>query len=1074
MIGSTKQRCCLALLFAGATWSPGSASSYDDVDVRIVLETREQAVYRINFAEPRKSPTGITTMDGLILEPGADGTLLPALTLTVEIPREARVTVAGAAGRRTNVAGRLPSSGVPLGPCPTGDFCRDGAAEQTIPAPAVLEKQGRLREQHFARLKVYPLVPTAKKGLLEFRSEIVVTLDFSRGETSPLPGSSDSRSSGAAAAPRGVPASTRARIEVDTAGIHRVLGSDLAAAGVNLAAVDPSTLAMSTGGAAVSFHLIGGGGSSLDPGDEILFYGEPMTGRYTRTNVYWLDWGGGAGPTMQQRSAAPGGSAIVPTSFPWTSRTERQLLYTQNPPVVALDHWWWDRLDNPVPPPPAPPPTGPISQVSYNLDLPGLSSTLHDVDFRVSLQGRYDQAAVNPDHHSQIEVNTNLVDDQTWDGLASLVHQGMLSSSLLGEIGNSVLIRLPGDTGANGDSIYTNFVEADYRRRYAAISDSLEFLGEGPSTFEYRIEEFSSNDLEVLDITDPSDPVRLTGFTITGANPYTANIEDSPSGTGRYVVTARGQLLTPAAVTLSQPADLLDPANGADHLIIAPPEFVTAMDALRSHRQGQGLRAMVVSTRDIYDMFNEGRLDPQAITDFLAYAYANWDPPAPRFVVLAGDGSVDYLNTTGNGFSNFVPVNLAQVATFGESPSDNEFAMVSGADLLPDLHVGRLPVRSASEATAVVNKLIAYDNAPPFADLNSEALFVADDDEAGFASTLNGLIGSYLPSAIAAHTVYLSGASDGSAEHADILATLDTGTLMATYLGLGSIDRWAAEEMLSTQDVATMANQDRLPFVVALHPFNGYFAHVTLASLAEELLTDGDRGAIAVWSSAAITGTSDYGAILSRLFDNLFVDLEPRLGAATVDALNEAIGLGQAAAVNAQHINYFGDPASIFALDTDTDDVADGIDNCPGLANPMQDDVDVDGLGDLCDPDADNDGVTNPGDCAPLESGSWAPPVEVGGLLAGPGVILNWESQSPAVGPAVVYDVIKGDIAELMTDSQITQASCIEPGTASTTATDLLSPPTGGAYYLVRARNDCGNGDYGSAFQGARVNTACP
>src|SRR5262249_46486135 len=45
--------------------------------------------------------------------------------------------------------------------------------------------------------------------------------------------------------------------------------------------------------------------------------------------------------------------------------------------------------------------------------------------------------------------------------------------------------------------------------------------------------------------------------------------------------------------------------------------------------------------------------------------------------------------------------------------------------------------------------------------------------------------------------------------------------------------------------------------------------------------------------------------------------------------------------------------------DTDGDGIPNGIDNCPTVANPDQHDMDHDGIGDVCDPDADGDGISN-------------------------------------------------------------------------------------------------------------------
>jgi len=59
--------------------------------------------------------------------------------------------------------------------------------------------------------------------------------------------------------------------------------------------------------------------------------------------------------------------------------------------------------------------------------------------------------------------------------------------------------------------------------------------------------------------------------------------------------------------------------------------------------------------------------------------------------------------------------------------------------------------------------------------------------------------------------------------------------------------------------------------------------------------------------------------------------------------------------------------ANCIESDKDNDGILDGMDNCPGIFNPVQDDFDMDGQGDLCDQDDDNDMAGDTDDCGPKD-----------------------------------------------------------------------------------------------------------
>ncbi|HZE88254.1 MAG TPA: C25 family cysteine peptidase, partial [Verrucomicrobiae bacterium] len=595
----------------------------------------------------------------------------------------------------------------------------------------------------------------------------------------------------------GTPAPLKISINAD--GLYRLTPADLTTAGINLAMVNPQNFRIENLGVAVPIEVLGEGDGTFDPADRIVFYGRAATGRYTRNNVYWLYFDGGS-PRAAQRSGAFGSPATTPASFVTTVHAEQDLIYTQNIPPFAIDHWWW-KLQSAGDPNSA--------SLLYSVSLPNVDPTLHTVNVRVNVQGRT-LASANPDHHTRIFLNGTQIDDRTWDGQISFTHSVSVSSGLVLNGSNTVRIDMVGDTGVAADQVYTNFIEVDYRKTYAATSNGLFADGEGSGSFRFSMTGFTTNDIFLYDATNPTGLTRITvpAGQITGAGPFMLGFQDSFASDRLYAAATTAGLRAPAGIVQDVPSSLKSASNGADFIAITPPEFVAALQPLLNLRASQGMRVLVATTDDIFDEFNFGVFDPAAIKSFLSYAYANYTSPAPQYVLLNGDAHIDYLDNLGSGVKQFVPATLILTSSIGEVPSDNQYVAVAGGDNLPEMFIGRLPVRSAADVTVIVNKILAYENNPSVAALNAQSLYIADNDESSFEAVLTSL-STLMPPTMAANNIFLSQLGTAAATKTAIINGMDSGALLTTYLGHGSATQWASECIWATGGVSPCNASDQ-------------------------------------------------------------------------------------------------------------------------------------------------------------------------------------------------------------------------------------------------------------------------
>jgi uncharacterized repeat protein (TIGR01451 family) len=152
--------------------------------------------------------------------------------------------------------------------------------------------------------------------------------------------------------------------------------------------------------------------------------------------------------------------------------------------------------------------------------------------------------------------------------------------------------------------------------------------------------------------------------------------------------------------------------------------------------------------------------------------------------------------------------------------------------------------------------------------------------------------------------------------------------------------------------------------------------------------------------------------------------------------------------------------ASVSASTADADPSDDASSSSVSVLDPAADD--------------DGDGVSNSTDCAPLDGGAHAVPVEAPGFAFQDRIHFSWTSLASQAGAGTVYDVMRGSLS----DFPVGGASelCLADGVAEASSNDAQVPPAGSGYrYLVRGANACGTGVYGFRSNGAQeTSAACP
>jgi len=730
------------------------------------------------------------------------------------------------------------------------------------------------------------------------------------------------------------------KIEVKETGIYKLDKNLLLSNSINLSGVDPRTIKIyGNGGDELPFNnavispvdlveneifVEGQDDGRFDDNDYILFYGRSPNewtynpegktyyhklNQFSKVNYYWITYGGANGLRISSVK-----SPNLPGLNPRTSFKDK--IYEEpevNNPGSTGYLWVSQRI-------------GLNESFTFNKDLPGYLTGSY-VNFRF----RFGNGAAYPTRTIwKIEdLNSNFIVNQDVQGITgfSKINLTYLNNSRLGVSypllngRNNINVKasLPAQNGNTSNvSGYYDFYEVLYDRILNAENNLLKFNSpDTNTTVEYRINNFTSPNVKIFEISDQNNidiinPISNSNGTIV----FQSNI--IPGNPKEYIATA-GNYKTPVSFSSRVPNQNIkgDLQSGASFIIISPKEFLPAAERLKAQRERSGpnyIKTFVIDVEKIYNEFSGGLTDPLSIRNFLKYANSNWQERTV-YVLFMGDGSYDYkniYNLYNNGLRNWLPPiqKTSEYSDDVESYCSDDFLIEINENFsepigncVVDFATGRVSVNSLSEANAVVDKIISYENPANYNSWKNSDMYVADDgwtteQVTGGEGTLHtsqceDVAENHTPAHIKKEKIYIvsypteitpQGRRKPGA-NSDIIKGWNEGKLVINYTGHGSVDLWAHEHIFVRQvSIPLLNNKDKYPFLTIASCDLARWDDPFLLSAGEQLVSLQNKGAIGVVAAVRPVYASQNAIFNNKLYDNMFVK----------DTLNLPVRVGKA------------------------------------------------------------------------------------------------------------------------------------------------------------------------------------
>ena len=569
--------------------------------------------------------------------------------------------------------------------------------------------------------------------------------------------------------------------------------------------------------------------------DYILFYGEGASvwrfnsnsrmfeyrmHAYANLNYYYLTTT--ASTAAGRHTVGQDYAAISPCSYAIYSHTGVALIHEDKINVNAGGQAWMD------------------SKLTYSYNQRVCSLTFPTTD--ATVYARYGLASVSTSNSTFTVSNTG----STYTHRFYSGEDYKTAYNTFSNVGETISITFTYTPQENNASGYFDFVELNgtqdlqYTGGQCHFRNSLLPQSDTLCSFFYT---GNVNGLKIWDVTDPCQPIaKKTASTSDGHHYFNAATDQART----FIAFTNADAVTPTGITALDNQDIHG-ASVPDYVIVTHADFMQQANELADlHRQQSGLDVLVVTQEQVFNEFSSGRPDPIAIRRMLRCLRSkddDSDTPLPRYLMLFGKGTYDNRDIQETHQRSVITYQTA--ASFGDEsnvfPSDDIYGYLDD-DAVGDFEgtmsvgIGRLPAKTVSEASHMVNKISRYINRSDLASSNirgdwrNYVALLADDadpsspfdsvftsDSEITARDIKTLYPHFNIDRIYADAFIQQSGADGS-YYPDVNNALrqriNYGCLLLNYIGHGSSNYIGTERYMEISDIEKYTNTDRLTFFV--------------------------------------------------------------------------------------------------------------------------------------------------------------------------------------------------------------------------------------------------------------------